>query len=88
MKNNILKKGLIVAIILLFIGSGLASGYHEICTSSKYDCLTIEDSKSDYVFNEKYPTMTPIPIESIIPETNVLDITLVDTPDDLSMPSL
>lgn len=84
MINNILKKGLITAIILLFIGSGLASGYNVISSSSKCNCQTIEHTKSEYIFNAKYPTMKPIPIEPINPDSSILDITIVDTPDEFN----
>ena len=84
MKNNICKKGLILAIILLLVGSGLVSGYYERSSSSKCDCQTIEDTKSDYVFNAEYPTMKPIPIEPINPDLDVSDINIVDTPDEFS----
>jgi len=88
MKNNIIKKGLICAIILLFIGSGLASGNHESMPSSKCNCQTIENTNSDYVFDAEYPTMKPIPIEPINPDPGVLDINLVDTPDEFSWKNL
>jgi len=82
MKNNIIKKGLICAIILLFIGSGLASGYHESKPISICDCQTIENTNSDYVSN--YPTMKPIPIELINLNQGASDITIVDTPAEFS----
>ena len=49
-----------------------------------FGCQTIKDTKSDYVFDAEYPTMTPIPIESINPDLGVFDISLVDTPDEFS----
>ena len=84
MKNSMFKKGLITAIILILTGSGLASGYHEISQSSKCNCQIIEDLKSDNVFNTKYPTMKSIPIEPINPENSILDMTIVDSPDEFS----
>jgi len=82
MKKNMLKKGLICAIILLFIGSGFASGYHECKPISKCDCQTIENSNNEYVFN--YRTMSPIPIESIDINQSSSDVTIVDTPSEFS----
>ena len=82
MKHNIIKKGLICAIILLFIGSGLASGYHESKPISKCDCQTIENTNSEYVSN--YPTMKPIPIESIDLNQGASDVTILDTPAEFS----
>ena len=84
MKNNICKKGLISAIILLLIGSGLASGYHESNYSSECPCQLYEGRERNYVFDAEYPTMTPIPIESINPDLGVFDITIVETPDEFS----
>ena len=84
MKNNIFKKGLISVIILFLIGSGLASGYQGSNSFYKCDYQAIEDTKSDYVFDAEYPTMNPIPIESIHPNLDVYDIIIIDTPDEFS----
>jgi len=88
MKNNILKKGLMVVIILLFIGSGLASGYNENVPSSRCNCQTTEDTNIDYVFDPEYPTMKPIRIEPVKPDSSIIDVTIVDTPAEFSWKNL
>ena len=76
MKKNIIKQEVICVIILLLIGSGIATGYHESKTISKCDCQTIEHTN--------YPTMKPIPIESINLNQGASDVIIVDTPDEFS----
>ncbi|UCB59361.1 MAG: hypothetical protein JSV67_03460 [Thermoplasmatales archaeon] len=84
MTNNIFKKYLVFSIILLFIVSGIASGYNHSNTSSSCDCEKVENTYIDYNFDVDFPTMKPIPIDSINIDSSVYDITIVDTPAEFS----
>lgn len=84
MKKNIFKKCLIFSVILLFIVSGIVSGYDQTSTSSSYNCEIVQNKYSNYNFNVEFPTMKPIYIDSIIIDSSIYDITIVDTPAEFS----
>jgi len=84
MKSNCYKKAFIFGIVFFLLGSGFVSGYNGINQSSEHNFQPDRDKKINYALDEEYPTMIPIPIESKKSETNTLDITIVDTPDEFS----
>jgi len=84
MKSNCYKKVFIFGIIFLLLGSGFVSGHNEINYSSERNFQANNGKKINYVLDEEYPTMNPIPIGSINPDLDVFDITIVDTPDEFS----
>ena len=84
MKNNIIKLGGVLAIIIILMISGFASGYHESSDFLSCDCQKTDNNNDDYDVYTEYATMTPIPIDTSNPENIDLDILLVNTPDEFS----
>jgi len=82
MKCNYFKKACMFTIIILLIGSGLASGYNLNNYSSKYDFKPTNNEKIDYFYDEEFPTMSPIDISCR--ETKFFNISLINTPSEFN----
>ncbi len=83
MERDIIRKGFILGIIMIFFGSGLVSGYTEINKYSGCPCQYNDNEVIENDLNSEYPTMTPIPIE-LFTDNTYTDIKMIDTPDEFS----
>ena len=77
MKNNIIKLWGVLAIIIILMISGFATGYHESSTSLMCDCQKTDNNNDNYDSYAEYATMTPIPIDTLIPDNIDLDILML-----------
>ena len=84
MKKINFTKGLIFGIVFVLLGSGYVSGFNEIDDSSENQKILNDNVKNIYNENNEHPTMTPIPIDLFRKTADVVNIELIDTPDEFS----
>lgn len=83
MKKNMKSICVVLSISLLLV-SNVATAFHEKSTKFECSCQKNSNSKNDYELSAEYPTMNPIPIESVNLDNRFLDIEIVETPEEFS----